>query len=64
MHNKPAFDTLYNAVWELQDCVQQQYNINNADQETQQRRLHILAECKQIARAIDQRRLEQLPRNF
>jgi hypothetical protein len=57
MSNQPLFNTLYNAAWDLQDRILLQSETDYADQETQQRRLQILAECQRIARAIDQRRM-------
>jgi len=57
MSTKPAYSTLYNAVWELQDRLEHQLNTDYADLATQQKREATLQECRRIATVIDRQRL-------
>ena len=57
MSTKPAYSTLYNAVWKLQDRLKHQLNTNYTDHETQQKRKTTLRECRRIATVIDRQRL-------
>ena len=64
MSSRPIYNNLYNIVWEIQERIQQRIQANNLDQEAQQQQSQTLAECKQIACAIDRKRLESIPINF